>query len=233
MIFRNKYILSLLFCLLMGSSIVMVAQKQKNIYSAHPPDIERLIDIHPDNWYSVRSSVASPAWIKDAKSEYDKVVGRTYRNADGQEVTIVMTWSRNGLQKAGHMQQLCYSSQGFSITGQQNIKIPIKSSVLSVTNFMATQFDGQNEDVYYWRITGGKLMKNIENTGLDDQRLSQRILRIKEVVKHIFVKIPDNIMVRVSARKYESEKSSAVPVLYIREYLETLSNKDIKLLTGL
>jgi EpsI family protein len=217
----------------MAISIALVDQKQKNIFNAHPPDIERLIDIHPDKWYPVKSSVASPAWLKDAKSEYDKVAARTYRDADGQEVTIVMTWSRNGLQKAGHMQQLCYSSQGFSITGQKNIRIPIKSSVLSVTNFMATQLDGQDEDVYYWRITGGKLMKNIEKTGIDDQRLSQRILRIKEVVKHIFVKIPDNIMVRVSSRKYESEKSSAVPALYIREYLEKLSNKDLKLLTGL
>lgn len=230
---NNKYLLSVLFCLLMVISIVLIIHKQKNIYSANPPDLGRLIDIHPEGWYLVSSSASSPAWLSNAKSEYDTVSARTYRNADGQNVTIVMTWSRNGLQRAGHMQQLCYSSQGFSITGQQNIEIPIKSNRLKVTNFVASQVSGEIEDVYYWRITGGKLIRNILNTGLDDQRLSQRILRIREVFKYIFGEIPDNIMVRVSASRSDPDKPNILPVMYIKEYMKCLHDQDVKLLTGI
>jgi|GEM_PF-1393680 len=230
---KSKYLLAFLFCSLMVSSIVLIVEKKESIYKSNPPNLERLVNAHPVNWYPIKNSVTNPAWLADAKSEYDKVSAKTYRNTYGQEITIIMTWSRNGLQKAGHMQQLCYSSQGFSITDQHNIEVPIKSTALRVTNFVASQINGQVEDVFYWRITGGRLMKNIEITGLDDQRLSQRILRIKEVVKHIFVKIPDNIMVRVTARRLNSNEPNMLPVYYIKEYLGSLSSQDLKLLTGI
>lgn len=214
-------------------SLALINEKKKHIYNAHPPDIERLIDLHPDKWHQVESEVSSPAWLGSAKSEYDMVKARTYRNLEGQEVTIVMTWGRNGIQKAGHVQQLCYSAQGFSITNQKNIIVPIRSQKLVVTNFVASQLSGEVENVFYWRITDGKLLNNIQKTGLDDQRLSHRILRMKEVVRYLFTDIPDNVMVRVSSKRYDSDGASAAPLKYIKEYLEILSSQDLKLLTGL
>jgi EpsI family protein len=214
-------------------SVVLIKEKQKNIYNAHPPDLERLISLCPDKWYPIESEVARPAWIASAQSEYDMVKARTYRNVEGQEITVVMTWGRNGIQKAGHVQQLCYSAQGFSITSQKNIEIPVKSRKMQVTNFVANQINGQVEDVYYWRITDGQLLNNIYITGFDDQRLSHRILRMKESLKYLFTKIPDNIMVRVTSRRYDANKPSVAPGQYIKEYLENLSPEDLKLLTGL
>jgi len=233
MAIKNKYILSLLFSFMMVMSLVLISEKEKNIYNAHQPDIERLIGLHPDKWYPVVSEVSSPAWLGSATSEYDMVKARTYRNADGQEVTIVMTWGRNGIQKAGHVQQLCYSAQGFSVSGQKNTEVPIKSKRLIVTSFVASQLDGQIEDVFYWRISDGKILNNIQTTGLDDQRLSHRILRMKEVLRYLFTNIPDNVMVRVTSRRYDSDNASVAPLNYIKEYLENLSSKDLKFLTGL
>lgn len=230
---KNKYIFSFLFAFLMILSVFLIAEKQKSIYNAHPPDLERLIGVCPDGWYPVDSNVTSPAWLSDAQSEYDMVKARTYRNKDGEEVTVVMTWGRNGIQKAGHIQQLCYSAQGYSISEQKNLLIPIKGKDIAVTNFVASKMGEQFEDVFYWRITDGKLLGNIQATGLEDPRLSHRILRMKEVVKYLFTNIPDNIMVRVSSRRYGYDKPSVAPVRYIKEYLENLSSKDLKLLTGL
>jgi hypothetical protein len=230
---RNKHIISLLLSFLMVLSLVLINEKKKHIYNAHPPEIKRLIDLHPDKWYPVESEVSSPAWVGRAQSEYDMVEARTYRNLEGQEVTIVMTWGRNGIQKAGHVQQLCYSAQGFSITNQNNIEVPIRSQKMIVTNFFASQLDGQVENVFYWRISDGKLLNNIQKTGLDDQRLSHRILRMKEVIRYLFTDIPDNVMVRVSSRMYNDENITPPPVRYIKEYLDILSSHDLKLLTGL
>ena len=230
---NKRYIISLVFSFLMISSVILIKEKQKNIYNAHPPDLERLIGLCPDNWYPIESEVARPAWIQSAQSEYDMVKARTYRNVDGQEITVVMTWGRNGIQKAGHVQQLCYSAQGFSIIDQKNIDVPVKSMNMLVTNFVANNINGQVEDVYYWRITDGHLLNNIYITGFDDQRLSHRILRMKESLKYLFTKIPDNIMVRVTSRRNGSDKPSSAPVRYIKEYLENLSSQDLKLLTGL
>lgn len=214
-------------------SLMLINQKQKIKYNANAIDIDRLIDIHPDNWYLVENGVTSPAWLSGAKIDYDKVSARTYRNSEGKEITIVMTWSQNGLLRPGHVQQLCYSSQGFSITGQKYIDVPVKFSKIKVTNFMASNINGQVEDVYYWRITDGKLMDNIEMTRFEDQVLSHRILRMKEIIKNIFVKVPDNIMVRVSSRMTRTDKSDNISVIYINEYLQKLSPQDIKLITGL
>ena len=102
-----------------------------------------------------------------------------------------------------------------------------------VTNFVASQLDGQVENVFYWRISDGKLLNNIQKTGLNDQRLSHRILRMKEVIRYLFTDIPDNVMVRVSSRMYNDENITPPPVRYIKEYLEILSSHDLKLLTGL
>lgn len=229
----NKYILSLFLSFLMVVSLVLIKEKKKHIYNAHPPDIERLIDLHPDKWHQVESEVSSPAWLGSAQSEYDIVKARTYRNLEGQEVTIVMTWGRNGIQKAGHVQQLCYSAQGFSIENQKNIVVPIRSQELVVTNFVASQLGGEVENVFYWRISDGKLLNNIQKTGLDDQRLSHRILRMKEVIRYLFTDIPDNVMVRVSSSKYNQDSAPAASLKYIKEYLENLSSQDLKVLTGL
>ncbi|AOS82768.1 hypothetical protein BIU88_00545 [Chlorobaculum limnaeum] len=229
----KKYIISLSLSLLMIMSLVLINEKKKSIYQAHPPNLERLIKLHPDKWYPVESEVSSPAWLGSGQTEYDILKARTYRNVDGQQVTIVMTWGRNGIQKAGHVQQLCYSAQGYSISNQNNIEVPIKGNKLIVTNFVASQLNDQVEDVFYWRITDGKILNNIQKTGLDDQRLSHRILRMKEVIKYLFTDIPDNIMVRVSSKKYDSDSPSVPPLKYIKEYLENLSSQDLKLLTGL
>lgn len=230
--FNKRYAFSVLFSFLMIMSVLLINKKEKNIYNIQPPDMERLIGLHPDRWYPVSSDVSSPEWLDSAQSEYDMVKAKTYRNEAGQEVTIVMTWGRNGIQKGGHEQQLCYSAQGFSIADQKNVEVPIKSKKLIVTNFVASQLDGQVEDVYYWRITDGRILKNTINTGFDNLLLSHRILKTKEFLRYLFTNTPDNIMVRVSSRKYSSEKSS-VPMKYIKEYLEKLSPKDLKLLTGL
>jgi EpsI family protein len=230
---NKKYLLSFLFSLLMIVSLVLIKEKQKNIYNAAPPDLERIIGLCPDKWYPVKSEVTSPAWVTSAQSEYDMVKTRTYRNLDGQEITLVMTWGRNGIQKAGHVQQLCYSAQGFSIADQKNIEIPIKSRKMQITKFVANHVNGQVEDVYYWRITDGLLLDNIYITGFEDQRLSHRILRMRESLKYLFTHIPDNIMVRVTSRRSGSNSPSSAPVQYIKEYLECLSPEDLKLLTGI
>jgi EpsI family protein len=230
---KNKYILSILFSFLMVMSIVLINEKQKNIYNAKPPDLQRLIVLHSNKWHPVESNVTSPAWLTSAQSEYDMVVAKTYRNIDGREVTVVMTWGRNGIKKAGHIQQLCYSAQGFSISGQRNIEVPVRLGKLLVTNFVASQLDRKVEDVFYWRITDGKLLNNIQKTGLDDQRLSHRILRMREVLRYLFTNIPDNIMVRVSSKSTDSDNNDMLPVIFIKEYLDQLSYQDLKTLTGL
>lgn len=229
---NRRNILAIVFGLLLLSVQILIEVRQHQTQFAVSPDLERLVEIHPSNWTPINSYITSPAWDKQASREYDSVVARSYQDNHGNIVTIVMTWSRNGLQKAGHIQQLCYSTQGFSINNVKNIDVKLSSKTIPITNFAADRLGGDIEDVYYWRVTGGRLMENIMENRFKNYRLSHRILKLKEVVSHIAGKIPENIMVRVSSIRSEKEQPSFVPIKYVSQYIQLLSPADRKLLLG-
>ncbi len=231
----NRYhLISLLFgMLLVMAQLLIFWGQHKKIY-AERPDLERLISIHPAHWHSVDSFVSNPAWKKSAERDYDLITARSYQHDNGQTVTIVMTWSRDGIRRAGHIQQLCYSSQGATVNVSSDRTLMIRGRKLDLTSFEASDPRRSSvEDVYYWRLSGGQPEQN--RTGFDqiDHRLSHRILKMVRMIHLLFGKIPDNVMVRVSSMRSVADRSSDAPVQYLVEYLQMLSPADLKLLTGL
>lgn len=216
--------------LIITQMLLVVRQQQKNI--SLPPDLERIISVCPPDWHLIKTSASTDFSNKDALQEYDMVISRTYQGTNGDQIQILMTWSRDGLRRAGHLQQVCYTASGLLVTQTENHKVPIKSRDLEVTTFVANGNGGLVEDVAYWRITGGELEKNI-TSGLSYYYLiPHRIDKFKRLIRILYGEMPYNIMVRVSSVRTKPDVNSQKHLVFIKNYLERLIPSDRKLLTG-
>lgn len=85
---------------------------------------------------------------------YDQILSRTYVNSKGQRVMLSITYgSKQNQQLRAHRQEVCYSAQGFKITGLQHLQLNVAGGLLPATRMVASQ-GGRVEPVTYWFTTG-------------------------------------------------------------------------------
>ncbi len=218
----TKYnLLAIAFGFLLIFSEILVEIKQHPAYKGQKPDLERMIKLHPDGWKAVAGPVVDPQSLEYV---YDVVVSQKYENVDGKVVMVSMTWSRDGIRRAGHPQEICFNASGFTVTLPRQVSIQAAGNKLDVIAFTGRQGD-MVQDVVYWRVTGGK----------HDVRLDEKYLlthRFREVAALLMGDIPDNLMVRVSTWRRESDPPSTVHIDYIKAYLQSVSPSTRRFLTG-
>ncbi len=186
-----------------------------------------MISKHPDGWTPVNGAFVDPQWSKSLQSDYDLVAARTYQNSEGKTVAVVMTWSRDGIRRAGHLQQICYQASGFTVSAPKRTTVSTKVGRQDAIAF--TAYNGNMpEDVMYWRITGGK-------TDLGTARsrfLATRFDKMSRLAQNILGNMPDNLMVRVSSVRSIPGQPATTHLEYIQKYLEILPEGDRKLIMG-
>ena len=218
----TKYnLLAIAFGFLLIFSEILVEIKQHPAYKGQKPDLERMIKLHPDGWKAVAGPVVDPQSLEYV---YDVVVSQKYENVDGKVVMVSMTWSRDGIRRAGHPQEICFNASGFTVTLPRQVSIQAAGNKLDVIAFTGRQGD-MVQDVVYWRVTGGK----------HDVRLDEKYLlthRFREVAALLMGDIPDNLMVRVSSWRRESDPPSTAHIDYIKDYLQSVSPSTRRFLTG-
>lgn len=230
---KYKLYIALVITVLLLSSQALVIIRQQQKFVSTPPDLERIISVCPPHWHLLNGSSTPEYAGESAIQEYDMVISRTYQSENGEQVQILMTWSRDGIRRAGHLQQVCYTASGMSVAKTQRTQVSIRSKKLDVTTFVAKGYSGLVEDVAYWRITGGRLEENI-TSGLSYYYLiPHRIDKLKRLIRMAYGEMPYNIMVRVSCVRSQTDKSSEVYLIFLKNYLENLVLSDLKLLTGL
>ncbi|MGB7510900.1 MAG: exosortase-associated EpsI family protein [Pelodictyon phaeoclathratiforme] len=206
----------------------MVEIRQLVTYKGGPPDIERIISIHPQGWVELAGSSTDPEWKEALQGEYDVAASRTYRNVRGDVVMVVMTWSRDGIRRAGHLQQVCYQVNGCTVSVPSYATLDSKSGRRDVVVFSAFHDDNAVEDVVYWRITGGKPDMHTEYATF----MATRFDKLNRLAKYMFSGMPDNVMFRVSALRSSPDRPASAHIDYARQFLEVLPSNDRKLLMG-
>lgn len=222
-------LLALLTGFLLASSLLLVEIRQLVSYKGAPPDIEKLISSHPAGWVELEGSSVNPGWKEALKGEYDVAAARIYRNAQGEVVMVVMTWSRDGIRRAGHLQQICYQVSGCSVSVPEYTVVDSKAGRQGVVAFTAYHDSNVAEDVVYWRITGGKPDMRTGYSTL----MATRFDKLNRLLTYMFSGMPDNIMVRVSTMRTNTEQPATAHLAYLKDYLEQLSPADRRLITGL
>lgn len=218
----TKYsLLALAFCLILISSEIFVEIRQHPV-KGPKPDLQSIIKQHPQGWKAIPGSSVVPS---TQNNPYDLVVTQIYKRADGKAASIVMTWSYDGFHQAGHPQEVCYNSQGFTVSTPKNITLMVGGQNLDVVTFEG-RYGDMIEQVIYWRVTGG-----IHDSALQDNiPMTQRF---KEVPRILIGDIPNNLMVRVSTWRPATDPPSTVHIDYIKSYLQSLPPKTRHFLTGL
>ena len=215
-------LLPLLFSFILICTEVFVQIKQHPLNKDAKPDLEKIITLHPLGWKAIPGSSVDPS---TQTTSYDQVATQIYKRLDGKAVSIVLTWSRDGFNRAGHPQEICYNSQGFTVSALRNISFLISGQKFDVVTFSGRYRD-MIEDVIYWRVTGE----------IHDATLKENISqahRAKEVAQILIGNIPSNLMVRVSTWRTPNDPPSTVHIDYIKSYLQFLPPKTRHFLTGL
>ena len=216
----TKYsLLAIVFCSILISSEIFVQIRQQPFTGAKP-DIQSIIKQHPQGWQPMTEST-----VNTQTTAYDLVVTQIYKRVDGKAVSIVITWSYDGLRRAGHPQEFCYNSQGFSVSTPKNSSVMVGGQKLDVVTFEGRS-GGMIEDVIYWRVTGG-----IHDSAL--QTYIPKTQQLKVIPRILIGNFPDNLMVRVSTWRAATDPPSTVHIDYIKSYLQYQTPKTRHFLTGL
>ena len=218
----KNFFFPILLCLLLISTEIFVQIKQHPLNKDAKPDLEKIIKQHPLGWKAILGSTVDPS---SQSTSYDQVATQIYKRIDGKTVSIVMTWSLDGFNRAGHPQEICYNSQGFSVSPPRNSSVLIGGQKLDFVTFSG-RYGDMIEDVIYWRVTGGILDATLQ------ENITQ-MHRAKEVGQILIGDIPSNLMVRVSSWRHSSDPPSTVHIDYIKSYLQSVPPKTRHFLTGL
>lgn len=213
--------------LLLSSLCLVEIREYQSAQAVKQPDLQQLVNLHPVGWTAISSPYVDPRWNESMKGDYDLVAAQAYQRGDGKKVVVVMTWSRDGIRRAGHSQQICYQAGGFTVTPPEYASVATKAGKQDMVTFTATH-GNLTADVMYWRITGGK---TDISTG-QQRNVAIRFDKLTRLVQHILGDLPDNLMVRVSSDRSSPDQPATAQIDYIRGFLEMLPASERKLIMG-
>jgi EpsI family protein len=220
---RQK-ILAITFGLLFVLSECFVAVRLNPSGVFTKPDLQRLVSLHPDYWKAVPAKYVDPRWNNSISDYYDTVVSQTYQRTDGRQVTVTLTWSRDGIHRGGHFQEICYSAAGFFVSAPEHVVVSTGFGNLDAIAFTATH-GNKIEDVVYWRLTGGKT----DNNSQKENFITYRFDNLFQILR---ADIPDNLMVRVSTVRSIDDLPTRAHIEYLKAFFRMLSPVDRKLIMG-
>ena len=218
----ERWLQAVTFTLVLVLPLAWLEFGPKYRYEGPVPDLAAVIAREPAGWQAKPSlkDVIDPRWDAFAQAAYDSVVMRQYVLPDRSEVTLVLTWSRDGRQRAGHHQENCYRVQGFTVSDERKTVLPTSVKPLDATTFTARR-ESVVEEVVYWRVTGGVL----ESSAISSRKLS----RLRETMTR---RIPENVMVRISTRRPANAVRAVTHEALVQTFLQSLKPADLAMLTG-
>lgn len=119
---------------------------------------QRFVDWQPDT--SVRPVTMTTGADEALYAVYDALLDRTYINAKGQRVMLSLGYSRQqgGVQKP-HWQEICYRSQGFTVSDIRRGEQTVAGRPIPVTRMLARN-GSRVEPVTYWLTLGPHVVKD-------------------------------------------------------------------------
>ena len=215
----ERWLFAVALTTLLAAPVAWFELRSESGFAGQAPDLAAIAARAPAGWQvlPVSDNVVSPS----VQASYDQVLMRRFARRDGEEITLVLTWSRDGRLRAGHDQQVCYRAQGFVIASVGEADLPLANDAMKAIAFSGRRGD-LVEDVMYWRITGGEF-----ESGGNIWRH-----RLNEIGKTITGNIPDGLMVRVSSRRPADAPASTVNAAFVQAFFKSLTPAERAQLAG-
>jgi EpsI family protein len=215
--------------LLAGAAMVLAAGAALALKPSrvHPDtaafDLEGVIPHSFGGWIIDPSIVPIvPAPDVQAKLErlYSQIVSRTYVDARGERVMLVVAYGgeQSDALKA-HRQEVCYAAQGFEIRNVLNENLRFSEKTIPVTRMLAVR-GPRSEPVTYWFTMGDRVVLG---------RLERLVVQLKFGLSG---RIPDGMLVRVSSISSNPAEAFSGQEEFISALLQGMRRGDVHRLLG-
>jgi EpsI family protein len=217
---------NLIMCVLMIATAVTTVLATPDTPAPVLQSTIRLADMFPEkigDWkidpYIVPLQV-SPEMQKQLNELYNQTLARTYVNDAGEHVMLSVAYGgdQHG-NLALHKPENCYGTQGFIISGLEKADFVSGDANFPVTRLVAVQ-GNRNEAITYWSTVGDKVIRN---------GIEQKLQKLRYAMTG---KIPDGILVRVSAIDRDTDNSYRIQNAFIKLMLASMKAQDRDRIVG-
>lgn len=224
---KARYWMIIVACIAMaGAAVAAQALKPAHkISQTRKIQLDGMIPQHFGDWRvdpSVRLVAPTPDVQANLDRIYDQILSRAYINSRGERMMLSIAYggAQDDNLKA-HRQEVCYSAQGFSISGLVHTTLAFGRSTIPVTRMMAVQ-GARSEPVTYWFTMGDQVVLS---------RAERLIVQLKYGLSG---EIPDGMLVRISSLSTEPQRAFRSQEEFVHELIGGMRTEDaVHLLGGL
>ncbi len=224
---KARYGMIIVACIAMVSAAVaaQVLKPSHKISQSRKIELEAMIPHNFGDWRidsSVRLVAPAPDVQANLNKIYDQILSRAYINSRGERMMLSIAYggAQDDTLKA-HRQEVCYSAQGFSISGLVHTSLAFGQSTIPVTRMMAVQGE-RSEPVTYWFTMGDQVVLS---------RPERLIVQLKYGLSG---EIPDGMLVRISNLSTEPQRAFHSQEEFVHDLIGGMRAEDaVHLLGGL
>jgi len=186
-------------------------------------DLEQAIPSAFEDWV-IDPSIVPIAPVPDLQAQleriYSQIVSRTYVNARGERVMLMVAYGadQSDALKA-HRQEVCYAAQGFEITNIFRVNLRFQEKTIPVVRMLAVR-GTRSEPVTYWFTMGDRVVLG---------RLERLMVQLRYGLSG---RIPDGMLVRVSSISTHPTQALKGHEKFIDALLGRMQQRDVKRVLG-
>jgi EpsI family protein len=224
---KKPVIVSIILGTLMVSSGVLTKVVTSNvIYSDRQAEfnLETMIPREFNGWKidsSAAGLIVNPSVKREIDRLYSQTLARSYINNEGERIMLAIAYG--GIQKTtdmhAHRPEICYSAGGFEISKMTKTFVDTAIGRIPVMHLVAQQ-GARNEPITYWIRVGDSLTR-----GWFEQKLTS-------IRYGLTGKVPDGVLVRVSAISDGEQDSYRIQQLFLSAMLQAVRREDRHWLVG-
>ncbi len=159
---------------------------------------------------------------RTATAVYDQVLGRGYRDANGNIVMLMVAYgAAQDSQLKAHRPELCYVAAGFRVSNKSQATVSYHdgSRPLTLTRLIA-QRESRLEPLSYWMRIGSEISHGV---------IDRQLIRLKYGLHGV---VPDGVLIRVSTVGLAPQASFKLQDAFIRDLLAAIRPEDLDFFTG-
>ena len=178
---------------------------------------------HFGKWYVDESEVPvalDPATQEAVATVYSETVSRSYTDGSGNRMMLAVAYgNRQTTRLKTHRQEVCYSSQGFSISNIEQVPINILGSEIPATRLVAEKGE-RVEPMTYWFTMGDQVVQG---------HIQRFLVQLSYAVTG---EIPDGYLVRVSSISRNGRDAYPSQDQFVNELLAAMPSALVERLIG-
>ncbi len=156
-----------------------------------------------------------------AAATYDDQFFRTYVNANGDQIMLLIAYARTqSSMLMVHRPESCYPGSGFEISANDAVLIPLASEINIPGRFLSANKASRSEQVLYWTRFGNEFASD-----WDKQRQSIALQSLRGLV-------PDGALIRASIISSDADQSKALLEGFVAKLYEASNREARGLLAG-